>query len=333
MAVATRALLEVSNLTVSVKVPGGGRAIVVDDLSFELQAGGRVGLVGESGSGKTMTSLAIIGLLPPTARVEAGSIRFQGEDLLAKKPKELQRLRGRRIAMVLQDPMTALDPSFTIGSQLSEPLQQHRHLTGHALDEAIVSALEQVHLSGAKERVSQYPHQLSGGMRQRVTSAIALSGQPELLIADEPTTALDSTTQARYLLLLRQLQETTGFALILVAHDLMVVRHSCDRVLVMYSSQVVEDGPVGEVFAEPRHPYTKALLDAIPTIGEEITLESIEGQAPDISEDLAGCRFAARCPYARDICRAAEPQLTPRGDDRVARCFGTEPGGWIGAWD
>jgi oligopeptide/dipeptide ABC transporter ATP-binding protein len=332
MTVATQPVLDVSNLTVSVKMPGGGRAIVVDDVSFSVAAGGRIALVGESGSGKTMTSLAIMGLLPPTARVEAGSIRFQGENLLTKKPKELQRIRGRRIAMVLQDPMTALDPSFTIGSQLSDPLEQHRHLSGRALDEAIVTSLEQVHLSGAKERVNQYPHQLSGGMRQRVTSAIALAGQPELLIADEPTTALDSTTQARYLLLLRELQEATGFALILVAHDLMVVRHTCDRVLVMYSSQIVEDGAVANVFSEPQHPYTKALLDAIPTIGDEVTLEAIEGQAPDVSEDLAGCRFAARCRFARDVCRTVEPQLSERGEDRAARCFGTEPGGWIDAW-
>jgi ABC-type microcin C transport system duplicated ATPase subunit YejF len=201
MTVATQPVLNVSNLTVSVKVPGGGRAVVVDDMSFELAAGGRLGLVGESGSGKTMTSLAILGMLPAAARVEAGSILFNGEDLLTKKQKEMQRIRGSQIAMVLQDPMTALDPSFTIGSQLSDPLNQHRDLSGQALEQAIVTSLEQVHLSGAKERVNQYPHQLSGGMRQRVTSAIALAGQPKLLIADEPTTALDSTTQARYLLL------------------------------------------------------------------------------------------------------------------------------------
>ena len=327
--VAATPILEVIDLTVSVRIPGGRRAIVVDNVSFSIGAGGTLGLVGESGSGKTMTSLAIMGLLPPAAQVEAGRILLCGENLLTKSSRDLQRIRGKRIAMVLQDPMTALDPSFTIRSQLSEPLHQHRHLDGRQLDSALVTALEQVHLSGAKERLRQYPHQLSGGMRQRVTSAIALAGQPELLIADEPTTALDSTTQARYLLLLRELQTATGFALLLVAHDLMVVRHVCERVLVMYSSRVVEDGQVAQVFSRPQHPYTRALLDAIPTIGDTVSLRSIEGQAPDIGDNLIGCRFAPRCPYARDACRTEEPDLTGRGSGHLARCWGTEPEGWI----
>src|SRR5262245_1528008 len=176
-----------------------------------------------------MTSLAVMGLLPPAARVESGQIVFEGEDLLQKSPRQMQQLRGKHIGMVLQDPMTALDPSFTVRSQLAEPLRQHRGLRGRALDREMVSALERVQLSAAKERLDQYPHQLSGGMRQRVTSAISLSGEPKLLIADEPTTALDATTQARYLQLLRQLQSEQGFALLLVAHDLMVVRHLCER--------------------------------------------------------------------------------------------------------
>jgi peptide/nickel transport system ATP-binding protein len=325
-------ILDVRGLTVSILLPDGARANVVDDVSFAIPNGGTLGLVGESGSGKTMTSLAIMGLLPRAARVEAGEILFDGEDLLRKTPGELQRLRGRRIAMVLQDPMTALDPSFTIRSQLSDPLQQHRKLKGRELDEQLVAALEQVQLSAAKERLNQYPHQLSGGMRQRVTSAISLAGGPRLLIADEPTTALDATTQARYLQLLRQLQAKSGFALLLVAHDLMVVRHVCERVHVMYSSQVVEEGRVDDVFASPQHPYTQALLGAVPLLGETIRLESIEGQAPDPSDVTVGCRFAPRCKFARDVCRTDPPALTPRGDDRRARCFGTEPGGWIDAW-
>jgi oligopeptide/dipeptide ABC transporter ATP-binding protein len=328
----TTPALEVRNLTVSVRLRRGGRATVVDDVSFSVPAGGTLGLVGESGSGKTMTSLAIMGLLPPAARVESGQILLEGEDLLAKSQRELRRIRGKRIAMVMQDPMTALDPCFTIRSQLAEPLVQHRGLRGVDLDTALVTSLEQVHLSGAKERLRQYPHQLSGGMRQRVTSAIALAGQPRVLIADEPTTALDVTTQARYLHLLRELQETTGVALLLVAHDLLVVRHVCERVVVMYSSQVVEDGPGEQVFSAPEHPYTRALLRAIPTLHDDtIRLESIEGQAPDITETLTGCRFAPRCPSAHDVCREdGRLALTGRPDGtHRARCLGTEPDGWI----
>jgi len=325
-------ILDVRDLTISVQLPDGSRAIVVDGLSFAIDTGGTLGLVGESGSGKTMTSLAIIGLLPPAARVETGQIFFEGEDLLKKSPKQMQQLRGNRVGMVLQDPMTALDPSFTIRSQLSEPLHQHRHLRGPELEREMVAALERVQLSAAKERLNQYPHQLSGGMRQRVTSAISLAGQPHLLIADEPTTALDATTQARYLQLLRQLQAEQGFALLLVAHDLMVVRHVCERVHVMYASQVVEEGEVADVFMAPQHPYTKALLGAIPVLGDTIVLESIEGQAPDVSDVIPGCKFAGRCKYVRDACNAEVPRLTARDDSRKARCFGTEPDGWIKEW-
>lgn len=324
-------VLEVRNLTVSVTLPTGHRATVVDNVSFDIPARGTMGLVGESGSGKTMTSLAIMGLLPPGVQVESGEILLEGEDLLRKRPRQLQHIRGKRMAMVLQDPLTALDPSFTIRSQLSEPLRQHRGLRGRDLDAALVEALEQVHLPASRARLNQYPHQLSGGMRQRVTSAIALAGGPRLLIADEPTTALDVTTQARYLELLAELQRTSGFALLLVAHDLLVVRHVCARVAVMYSSQIVEEGAVDDVFSRPQHPYTRALLAAIPELGEQMHLESIEGQAPDPSEEIAGCRFAPRCAFARDVCRADAPDLTPRDNGRSARCWGTEPDGWIDA--
>jgi peptide/nickel transport system ATP-binding protein len=325
----TTPVLEVRGLTVSVGLPDGTRATVVDNVSFGIESGGTLGLVGESGSGKTMTSLAIVGLLPPSARVESGQIMLDGEDLLKKSRHEMQRIRGKRIAMVMQDPLTALDPSYTIRSQLSDPLRQHRHLRGRELDAALVTSLEQVQLSAAKERLAQYPHQLSGGMRQRVTSAIALAGRPRLLIADEPTTALDATTQARYLQLLRELQAEEGFALLLVAHDLMVVRHVCHRVNVMYASQVVESGTVGDVFAAPQHPYTRALIGAIPVLGETVYLESIGGHAPDVADVITGCRFADRCKFARDICREEVPPLSARPGDRMARCLGTEPDGWV----
>lgn len=324
-------ILDVRDLCVSVPLPDGRRATVVDDVSFQIPAGGTLGLVGESGSGKTMTSLAIMGLLPPGVQVDSGQIMLEGEDLLSMRPRELQRIRGQRMSMVLQDPLTALDPSFTIRSQLAEPMRQHRRLRGPALDAALVAALEQVQLQVTRERLNQYPHQLSGGMRQRVTSAIALAGEPRLLIADEPTTALDVTTQARYLALLSELQQATGFALLLVAHDLLVVRHVCERVAVMYSGQIVEEGAVAGCFSAPDHPYTRALLGAIPELGDTMRLETIEGQAPDISEEIVGCRFAARCRFARDICTTTAPHLLPRGDGRRARCWGTEDDGWIAA--
>jgi peptide/nickel transport system ATP-binding protein len=327
--VAVTPALDVRDLTVTVRLRGGGRAVVVDRVSFAVPPGGTLGLVGESGSGKSMTSLAVMGLLPRAARVESGEILLNGEDLLRMDQRQLRRLRGSSIGMVLQDPMTALDPSFTIRSQVAEPLRQHRGLRGQQLATATVAALEQVHLAAAKDRLNQYPHQLSGGMRQRVTSAIALAGQPKVLIADEPTTALDVTTQARYLQLLRELQRSRGFALILVAHDLLVVRHVCARIVVMYSGQVVEQGATEEVFAQPEHPYTRALLGAIPVLGETVRMESIEGQAPDLADRVAGCRFAARCKYVREICATTPPVLSPRAGDQVARCFGTEPGGWI----
>jgi len=321
-------ILEVRDLTVSVQVPGGKRATVVDNVNFSIGEGGTLGLVGESGSGKTLTSLAIVGLLPPAARIESGQILLEGEDLTRLSRRQMQRIRGRRIAMVMQDPLTALDPSFTIGNQLSDPLRRHRGLRGHNLESAMVSALEQVQLSAAKERLSQYPHKLSGGMRQRVTSAIALAGGPRLLIADEPTTALDMTTQARYLNLLRRLQEEEGFALLLIAHDLMVVRHVCARVNVMYAGEVVEEGDTSQVFTDPRQPYTKALLGAIPRMGDVIKLESISGHAPDVTDEIEGCRFAARCRHARDVCRSDHPVLTTRDSGGHARCWATEPNGW-----
>jgi len=324
-------ILDVRNLTVSVALADGRRAPVVDDVSFAIPPGEALGLVGESGSGKTMTSLAIMGLLPPAVRVDSGAILLEGEDMLRKTPAELRRLRGKRMAMVMQDPLTALDPCFTIRSQLAEPLRQHRGLGGAALERAVVDALERVHLPATSERLRQYPHQLSGGMRQRVTSAIALAGEPVLLIADEPTSALDATTQVRYLELLGELQESTGFALLLIAHDLFVVRHTCARVIVMYASQVVEEGAVEEVFSSPQHPYTRALLAAIPDVGETVKLEAIEGQPPDVSEEIAGCRFAQRCKFVGDVCRKEPPKLSARPGGRKARCFGTEPGGWIAA--
>lgn len=324
-------LVEIRGLHVSIATPSGGRALVVRDVNLELAPGEAVGLVGESGSGKTISSLAVMGLLPPTARVESGEIFFKGEDLLKAPESRLRKLRGAQMAMVMQDPLTALDPSFTIKSQLVEALQRHRELSGRELDDAVVDALRRVHLPVTDDRLSQFPHQLSGGMRQRVVSAIALAGEPDLLMADEPTAALDVTTQARYLELLRELRESTGFGLLLVAHDLLIVRHVCQRVVVMYAGEVVEEGSTTEVFNDPQHPYTRGLLGAIPEIGDAGPLTSIDGTAPDPSDEIEGCRFAPRCDFAKELCFASPgPGLTDRGSDHSARCWGTEPGGWIG---
>jgi oligopeptide/dipeptide ABC transporter ATP-binding protein len=321
--------LETRNLTVVVRLRDGGRATVVDQVNLEIPAGGSLGLVGESGSGKTMTSLAIMRLLPRAVYVDSGEVLLAGENLLDLDPAQMRRRRGSQIAMILQDPMTALDPSFTIRSQLAEPLRQHRQLSGPELEAAMTQALELVHLAAPARVLAAYPHQLSGGMRQRVTSAIALSGNPSVLIADEPTTALDVTTQARYLQLLEELQKTFGFALLLVTHDLLIVKQVCTRLVVMYGGRVVESGYVDDVFRTPQHPYTRALLGAIPVIGDSVHLESIEGQAPDLREQPAGCNFAARCKFARDVCTEAPPELSSRGTGHVARCWGTAPGGWV----
>lgn len=326
----TATALDVRSLTVSVAVAGRRRVTVVDDVSFSVPAGGTLGIVGESGSGKSLTSLAVMGVLPGGARLESGRVVVGDRDFTGLTRKQLRQLRGATIAMVLQDSMTALDPCFTVGHQIGQSLRQHRGLRGESLAGAVTAAMERVELPADKGRQRQYPHQFSGGMRQRVVSAIALAGEPGVLIADEPTTAMDVITQARYLRLLRELRESSDFALVLVTHDLLIVRRMCERVVVMYAGQVVETGTSEQLFAGSRHPYTRALLGAIPSpTGHTERLQAIPGHAPDAGAWSAGCRFAGRCPFARDQCSAAMPELTPRGDGRTARCFGTEPGGWV----
>jgi oligopeptide/dipeptide ABC transporter ATP-binding protein len=277
-----------------------------------------------------MTSLAIMGLLPRAARVDEGQIILDGENLLDKGRDEMRRLRGARIGMIPQDPYGSLDPLFTIGNQIAEPLRMHRHLRGRDVRSASIASMRSVQIPSPDERLQSFPHQLSGGMRQRVTSAIALAGEPRLLIADEPTTALDMTTQAQYLTLLRQLHRTTGVTLLLITHDLLVVRHLCSRVVVMYAGQVVEDAPTKLIFETPQHPYTRALLAARPALHQRARLASIEGRAPDLADRIIGCKFAPRCGHSRDVCWNKPPQLKPREDRAQAvRCWGTEAGGWI----
>jgi len=324
------AALEVRDLSVSVAGGHGRRVTVVDGVSFSLPPRGTLGIVGESGSGKSMTSLAVMGVLPPGAAVDAGAVVIGGRDVTALSNAQLRELRGSAVAMVLQDPMTALDPCFTVGHQIGQSLRQNRGLSGNELAAAVTAAMHRVELPADRGRQKQYPHQFSGGMRQRVVSAIALAGQPGVLIADEPTTAMDVVTQARYLGLLRDLRETGDFALVLVTHDLLIVRHMCERVAVMYAGQIVEIGTAAQLFEEQQHPYTQALLEAIPAVGEDGgELRTIPGNAPDAGTWGEGCRFAGRCRFARAECTQAMPELTERADGRSARCFGTEPGGWV----
>jgi oligopeptide/dipeptide ABC transporter ATP-binding protein len=322
--------LQVRGLTVTISLRRGRTATLLDEVSWSVMPGRTVGIVGESGSGKTMASLAVMGLLPRNAAITGGEVLLNGQNLVGMSQGEMRQHRGSEIGLVPQDPFSSLDPSFSIGNQLTEAFKLHTRLRGKALAQALIASLERVRIPSATDRLRQYPHQLSGGMLQRVVSAIALAGKPKVLIADEPTTALDVTTQAQYLLLLGELQRTTGFALVLISHDLLLVRNMCERVVVMYAGQVVEEGSLSEVFDRPLHPYSRALIGAIPMIASAGRLEAIEGKTPDPGDLLPRCHFAPRCKYARTICFSSPPKLSQRGETgRSARCWGTEPDGWI----
>jgi oligopeptide transport system ATP-binding protein len=315
-------LLEVRDLRTHLLGPRGlGRA--VDGVSFALWPGETLGLVGESGCGKSLTALSILGLHPrPAARIVAGQVLFRGEDLVAKSPRELRRYRGKRIALVLQDPMTALNPVLTIRNQLAEPLRLHQRLRGARLMARAIELLQLLRIPAPAQRLGNYPHQLSGGMRQRVVGAIALSCGPEVLIADEPTTALDVTVQAAYLALLKEIQRQTGVAILFITHDFGVVARMCDRVAVMYAGRVVETAFTGVLFDRPAHPYTEALLRSVPDVrrGRQ-RLVSIDGQPPSIFALPAGCAFAPRCPDAMARChREVPPELEHAPGHRV-RCW------------
>ncbi len=283
----------------------------VDDVSFSVASGETVGIVGESGCGKTMAALSVIGLLPPGGAVMGGSIRLDGVELVGMGKEELRQRRGSAVGMIFQDPMTSLNPSKTIGWQIGEPLRIHRKASKKEQLERALELLSLVGIPAPAERVNDFPHQLSGGMRQRVMIAIALALEPKLLIADEPTTALDVTIQAQILELLDRLKEKLGMGLLLVTHDLGVIAGHADRVVVMYAGRVVEEGTAGEIFAGMSHPYTQALLSSIPRIGQDRgrILPSIPGLPPDLSQPPAGCRFASRCRYVEPACRASEPEL------------------------
>jgi oligopeptide/dipeptide ABC transporter ATP-binding protein len=295
----------------------------VDGVSFHVDENETLGIVGESGCGKTVTCLSILRLIPqPTGRIVGGKILFDGEDILAMTERQVQKLRGRKISMILQDPMVSLNPVFTIGDQIGEAINTHAKVKGSSLMVKIIEALKLVRIPAPEARIRDYPHQMSGGMKQRVVGAISISCQPRLLIADEPTTSLDVTVQAQYLQLLKDIQRELGMAIIFVTHDFGIVATMCDRVAVMYAGKIVETAPVRDIFHRPAHYYTSCLLKAVPKLRTKVnTLVSIEGQPPKLDNLPDGCRFAPRCTRADDRCRREEPSLLLLSDDHYVRCW------------
>ena len=315
-------VLQVEDLQTHFLSFGGARVVkAVDGVSFSLHEGETLGLVGESGSGKTTTCLSIVGLLPRGARIVGGRVVFEGEDLTRMSQRELRRVRGRRIAVILQDPMASLNPLFTIFRQVAEPAFFHQQLRGRTLRARVQHLLSAVRIPSPEWRMREYPHQMSGGMRQRIVGAIALAGGPSLVIADEPTTNLDVTIQAQYLDLLKDIQRETGVALIFVTHNLGIVARMCDRVAVMYAGKIVEQASVRALFDAPRHPYTRALLGSVPKLGSKEPLYSIAGQPPNLATLPPGCSFHPRCPAAMPRCMTEEPPDFRLGDGSVARCW------------
>ena len=318
----TGLLLQIEDLSVDFATANGW-ANVVDGVSFGVGAGEIVGLVGESGSGKTVTGLSVLGLVPsPPGRLSGGAIWFDGRDLTALPERELRDVRGNDIAMIFQEPMTSLNPAFTLGDQIAETVRRHRGGSRRAAWARAVEVLQMVGIPNAARRVGDYPHEFSGGMRQRAMIAMSLACDPKIVIADEPTTALDVTIQAQILDLLIRLRDETGTGVLFITHDLGVVAEVCDRVVVMYAGQVVEQAPVRELFARPRHPYADGLLNAMPQLGARTAkLASIPGRTPEPWAMPQGCRFAPRCPYAKEACTQEHPvALRQVAPDRTSRC-------------
>ncbi len=298
----------------------------VDGVSFRLRRGETLGLVGESGCGKSMTALSLLRLVPqPAARIVGGEILLDGEDILGKNAQEMRQIRGRRIAMILEDPQTSLNPVFTIGNQLTEAFALHQRQPVRLLRRLAEDALRRVKVAAPGRRLDDFPHQMSGGMKQRVVGAIAISGAPQVLIADEPTTALDVTIQLQYLKLLKELQAETQMALLFITHDFGIVARMCDRVAVMYAGRIVEAGPVRQVFHHPAHPYTQALMASVPTMDEKVELlAAIDGQPPALDALPPGCRFAARCAYAEARCLQQYPPAYTIETEHTASCWRLE---------
>ena len=315
------ALLEVRDLRM-VFPTDAGAARAVDGVTFSLDRGRVLGLVGESGCGKSMTALCIMRLVPPPGAITGGSIQFQGRDLLALSESEMRALRGAEIGMIFQEPMTALNPVLTAGSQVAEAVALHHRVSRRQAWARAVELLGEVGIPAPERRAHEYPHQLSGGMRQRVMIAMAIACDPALLLADEPTTALDVTIQAEILALLRDLRARHGMAMILITHDLGVVAEQADEVAIMYAGRLVEHAPVEGLFARPRHPYTQALLRAMPTLGERRErLETIPGQVPSLARMPSGCAFRERCPLQVDACAAGVPPLEARAPGHLVACI------------
>ena len=318
-------LLQVDDLSVHF-FTRRGVAQAVDGVSFHLDEGESLGIVGESGSGKSVTALGMLRLVPPPGQIVGGTVQLDGDTLTELSGQEMRKVRGSKISMILQDPMTSLNPSFAIGAQVSEAIEIHHGLKGKSLKDRVVEMLRMVRIPAAESRVQDFPHQLSGGMRQRASGAIGISCAPKVLICDEPTTALDMTIQAQYLELLKDVQKETGVAFIFITHDMGIVAKMCDRVVVMYAGRIVEAGPVIDVFRKPSHPYTISLLKCLPRLTAVDRLESIDGQPPDPHVFPKGCRFAPRCPKAQKLCHEEYPETTVVKGDHINACH--FPGDW-----
>ncbi len=320
-------LLEVTDLT-TVFTGDYGKNISVDHVSFHIDPGEVVCIVGESGCGKSVTSLSIMGLLGKGGAVIDGSVLFDDKNLLAMTEKEFDQIRGNQISMIFQDPLTSLNPVFTVGSQITESIRVHLHLPKDEARKRAVGLLEKVGMPDPQGVMKKYPHTLSGGMRQRAMIAMALCCNPRLLIADEPTTALDVTIQAQIMALLKRLQKETGMSMILITHDIGLVANMADRVLVMYAGQIIEQAKASELFKSPRHPYTRALLETVPTIRDDADrkLFSIPGIVPENYDHIKGCRFADRCAYRRPECEKPQEEY-PFGQEHTARCIVSMEGG------
>ena len=326
------ALLEVRDLCTQFStLDGVVRA--VDGVSFDVARGETLGIVGESGCGKSVTALSILRLIPPeTGRIASGSIHFEGKDLATLAEPEMKRLRGHRISMIFQEPMTSLNPVLTVGTQIAENVVRHLDVSWKAARERAREMLDLVRISDGQRRLDEYPHQLSGGMRQRVMIAMALSCDPQVLIADEPTTALDVTIQAQILDLMLELKERTGTAIVLITHDLGVVAETAERVVVMYAGRKVEEAPVDALFARPLHPYTRGLMAAIPRLdvdaesgGRRPRLQEIPGFVPRLTQPIVGCAFASRCSLATDRCRVSAPPVVDAGGGHTVACWEARP--------
>lgn len=316
-----RKILDVVNLSTSFRNKKEV-TVTVDNISFEVYEGETLGIVGESGCGKSLTSLSIMGLVKPPGEVEADSILFDDLNLAQLNKEEFRKIRGDRISMIFQEPMTSLNPVYKVGNQIGESLKIHKKMSKSEINKVIINLLEQVGIARAEEIASSYPHQLSGGMRQRVMIAMAIACQPKLIIADEPTTALDVTIQAQILDLLKGLQQKNNMAMMLITHDLGVVSEVCDRVIVMYAGRIVESGDVRNVLTNPEHPYTKGLLASLPkNTPPQSKLPFIPGQVPPPKEWVNGCRFADRCPFAFEKCTNENPPFFTTNNDKAVACW------------